>query len=206
MANFFKNNVINTLLLCSTAVTLPLSAIIPCQMATNVVNLSINIKAKIKKLQKCKTSSKRISCMLSIKRECEQYIGGKIDMSYAFNLLEAEFKNRNVPIDGRFSEFKKAVKKKDKRHKALVNHLAGYLEDDESGISLIEELEMTNYPSELDEKAKMSGVYEIGISLVLAGIFLKFVPNPTCQAWSPRVIDYGIGVLTGKALQDCYDH
>lgn len=195
MFNSFRNRVIYNLFLCCVLSSFTLSAVVqPIEMGTNAVSFGINVTKKIEKLKKCTESSKRISCLLSIKRECERFLDVKFNLKHCFNELEGMLKENGIPIDRNFKNFTHNVKKKDKKHSKKMSCFSSLLMEDPTGQLLIEEIQMKNYPNEHID-TELAAAYETGITLVLVGLFLKYTPHPTCQSLSPWCISTGIYMI-----------
>ena len=196
----FRNNIFRNVVLSSLLFTTGLTAVdqpTDCTMGTNAVNFTININKKIEKLKKSKNSSKRISRLLSIKRECERFLDVKFNLKDSFKEVENILYSHGICIDENFEDFKKEVKKKNKNHNKKWKLFGTLLQQDPTGELFLQQYQMKAYPHEQMESDAVEA-YETGITFVLVGLFLKWTPNAYCQSMSPFILGLGTQMIINQ--------
>ncbi len=180
--------------------------------------LSINFGVKIEKtFEKIKRAidrgdtNKIVGYMYDVKSDVEQYTGNKIDIEKQIDLVQKEAKSRGHNIDDRYiKQIKKDFHKQEKKHKHRAEWFAQCQELD---------IPYSSYEADLYfEQNFIMGKSEnkdidvpipvlVGVTVTLCGVFLVFVPLPVCKSTGFWLINSGVSILGGDAIQrwDAYD-
>lgn len=223
VVNFFKPAIFNNLVASLTAVAFTTAVInLPQLQAVGVnlepaaINFGIKVEKIVEKIEKAidkGETNKIVGYMFDIKSEVEQYTGNKIDINKQLDQAQKEARARGQKIDDRYiKQIKKDFGKKDKKHKHRAVWFAKCTELDIPYSTLEADLHFDlNYM----EKSSKGGDKDIdvpipilvGVTISLCGLFLCFVPIPICQTSGFWLINTGVGILGGEAIQkwDAYD-
>jgi len=222
VANFFKSAVINNLVAGLTAFTFTTAIVYPLKIQAVGTNLdpgAINFGVKVEKIyEKIKRAidkgetNKLVGYTFDIKTEVEQYTGQKIDIDRQIDQAQKEAKIKGHKIDDRYiKQIKKDFHKQDKKrsHRAVWFAKCAELEINYSSFEADLNFEM-DYKMEKSGKDKDIDVpipIIVGVTVSLCGLFLVIVPVPVCQKAGFYLLNTGVGILSGEAIQkwDKYD-
>lgn len=218
MANIFRHNTINRLLLAVILLsfTLTYSIPLPAQQnnaAIDQVAFLIRIEKLVEKLirSKGKSNEKIISCFVDIKDELENSFNMKFNVDQSIDNVQKEIQKSGVKTDKKqFDAIKKMMKKRDKKNKkhalylADVMYVEGY-EFNESNEKLW--LEIYDYSSskskdkedkEDKEEVVLPAFLIYGVTVSLCGMFLMIIPFPGCKEWGSRMVVSGIAACASS--------
>lgn len=183
----------------------------------NSVNFGIKIEKVFEKIKKCidkGETNKIIGYTFDIKQEVEQHTGKKIDIDKQIDQAQREAKAKGQKIDDRYiKQIKRDFHREDKRHK---HRAVWFTQCAEANIPYSTvEADMHFDMNYLIAKSAKGGDKDIdvpipvmvGVTVSLCGLFLVFVPLPGCQTAGFWLINTGVSILGGDAIQrwDVYD-
>ena len=183
----------------------------------NAINFSIKIEKVFEEIKKCIDKGETnniVGYMFYIKHEVEQYTGKKIDINKQIDQAQREAKAKGQNIDDRYiKQIKRDFNRENKRHKHRAHWFAQCAELDIPYSTLEADLHFEmNYAMEKSARGRDKDVnvpipIVVGVTVSLCGFFLVFVPLPGCRGAGVWLINTGVGILGGEAVQkwDQYD-
>ena len=183
----------------------------------NSINFGIKVEKVFEKIKKCidkGETNKIVGYMFDIKHEVEQYTGKKIDIDKQIDQAQREAKAKGQKIDDRYiKQIKKDFHREDKRHKHRAVWFAQCAEVDipystvEADMHFDMNYVMAKSAKGGDKDIDVPIPIMVGVTVSLCGLFLVFVPLPGCQTAGFWLINTGVSVLGGDAIQrwDAYD-
>lgn len=224
MANILQSRFSNIMVSCLTTVAFATATLTPPPLMAAGINLdlnTINFGIKVETLyEKMKhyiekgETNKIVSYMFEFKHEVEQYTGKKIDVNKQIDQAQKEAKAKGQKIDDRYiKQIKKDFHKQDKKHKHRAVWFAQCAEWDipystvEADLNFDMNYVMAKSAKGGDKDIDVPIPIMVGVTVSLAGLFLVFVPFPLCQNAGFWLINTGVSILGGDAIQrwDAYD-
>lgn len=224
MVNIFQSHYSNIMVSCLTTVAFTTATMIPSSLMAaginpdiNAINFGIKVEKVFEKIKRCidkGETNKIVGYMFDIKQEVEQYTGKKIDIDKQIDQAQKEAKAKGQKIDDRYiKQIKRDFHREDKKHK---HRAVWFAQCAEVGISYSTLEADTHF--DLDYIMGKSGEdgnkdidvpipIMVGVTVTLCGIFLVFVPLPYCQTAGGWLINAGVSILGGDAIQrwDAYE-
>ncbi len=210
MGNFRFAWLFNNCVLCTVASAFVVSTITPLPSYAAKPNININfndiafiarIENLIEKAKKYKgkmEDGKLLDVMIDIKQEVENYTGKRIDLDACFAQVEKDAKKSGVKINSdQIKYIKKKIYKADKKVKHKANFLfqcnIDSINFDQDSCDLDFEIYYLSKSKHKDEKEVCVPIrLSIGITCLLGGYFLSFIPHPLCQAGSKCLMAIGL--------------
>ncbi|WP_068469952.1 hypothetical protein [Candidatus Protochlamydia phocaeensis] len=214
MGCLYKFNGFQRLVLSSVLCAFPLAVITPPhiygQIDFNDVNFGVRIQKLIDKAWKYyekSDSESLLDVILDIKTEVESYTKTEIDIEKEVDKIESELKKKGgKPPKGIFKQFKKFIKKKDKKKHARAMHMETYFyEEPNIGFNEYEALHLAAIAKKHDEDKDEKEIplkFVLGVSLILGGAFVMFA-TPVCPLLGytgEALITTGFGMLLDQGI------
>jgi hypothetical protein len=183
----------------------------------NAINFGIKVEKIFENIKKCIVkgeTNKIVEYMFDIKHEVEQYTGKKIDIDKQIDQVQREAKAKGRNIDDRYiQQIKKDFHREDKKHKHRALWFVQCAEADIPYSTMDADMHFDiNYVMAKSAKGGDKDIdvpipIMVGVTVTLCGLFLVFVPLPGCHTAGVWLINTGISILGGDAIQrwDAYD-
>ncbi len=213
MVYIFNAPKLNKLLLYCTCAVFSITSAIPMaysqEYSFNIIDDSatvIRLEKTIKKLWKQEKKgnvNEMIDLMIEVKTEVELSTKKKISLESNLNQIQKDIEKNGGKIHKKqFENFKKKVKKKEKR----ANFHAQYVEmvlanplmqfDDNEELMLYQasskEDKDDKEEDQKDTEVNLPARVAFGVTLALCGVFLYILPSPSTKTWGQKLIETGI--------------
>lgn len=202
--NYFNRFVLTTILssvTCSYTLNLPADA---HQMVVNEVASMVRLERLVEKLinSKDKGNDKSIGYLVDIKNEIETSYNIQFNLDKCLDNAAKEINKSGYRITKEeLGSIRKKIKKEDKKKRDHARYIGNtmYLEgyefnelDEQLYIAGKQDGNEKSNKDDKDEEVELPALLVYGVTVTLCGVFLMFIPVPTCKEWGSRMVVAGV--------------